>query len=311
MATKMSSTHQSLALLLFFLLTLSSAHAKGDIAVYWGQHSGDGTLSSTCDTGNYGIVLLAFLNTFGCSQDPALNLPGNCGSGPSCNKLQPEIEHCQQKGVKVFLSLGGPTGQYFLCSPEDAGTVADYLYNNFLSDKGGPLGSVALDGIDFDIEIGQDVYWDKLVSELDTRRKTKGRFFYLSASPQCFFPDPKLDTAIRTWLFDYIFIKFYNNPKCQYNSNTGDNSLLTSSWNQWSSYVKENNKVYLGLPARPDAAPIGGYIPSQELCSRVLPKVKQIPNYGGVMLWDRSYDVTTTFSDNIKACVEVVTVSQM
>ncbi|MED6144922.1 hypothetical protein PIB30_020044 [Stylosanthes scabra] len=304
MASKKSSTHQSLAILLFFLLTLSSAHAKGGIAVYWGQNNGDGTLTATCDTGNYEIVLLAFLYTFGCGRTPDWNFAGHCGPWSPCDKLEPEIKHCQQKGVKVFLSLGGAVGPYSLCSPEDARNVSDYLYNNFLSGQRGPLGSVSLDGIDFDIEGGTNLYWDNLARELDTRRQ-RGRYFYLSAAPQCFFTDYYLDTAIRTWLFDYIFVQFYNNPPCQYNINTGDTSQLIASWNQWTSYVKLNNTVFMGLPAAPDAAPSGGYIPPTDLCSRVLPIIKLTPNYGGVMLWDRFRDVNSGFSNQIKDCVKV------
>ncbi|KAL1295490.1 hypothetical protein HN51_056374 [Arachis hypogaea] len=302
-SNKRSNTHQALALLLFFLLTLSSAHAKGGIAIYWGQNNGDGTLTSTCDTGNFEIVILAFLYTFGCGRTPDWNFAGHCGPWSPCDKLEPEIKHCQSNGVKVFLSLGGAVGPYSLCSPEDAKNVSDYLYNNFLTGQKGPLGSVYLDGIDFDIEGGGvNLYWDDLARELDTRRK-QDRYFYLSAAPQCFFTDYYLDTAIRTWLFDYLFIQFYNNPPCQYSN--GDASLLISSWNTWTSYVKLNNTVFMGLPAAPDAAPSGGYISPQDLCTKVLPIIKHTPNYGGVMLWDRFRDVTNHYSDQIKDCVKV------
>ncbi|XLT10583.1 hypothetical protein HN51_056376 [Arachis hypogaea] len=286
-SNKSSSTHQPLTLLLFFLFTLSSAHAKGGIAISWGQNNGDGTLTSTCDTGNFEIVLLAFLDTFGCGTTPELNFAGHCGPWFPCDNLQPEIEHCQRNGVKVFLSLGGTFGPYALCSPEDAKNVSDYLYNNFLSGKTGPLGSVYLDGIDFHID----------ARELDTHRK-QDRYFYLSAAPQCFFPDYYLDDAIRTWLFDYIFVQFYYNRRYQYD--------IFSSWNTWTSYVKLNNTVFMGLPAAHDAAPRGIYISPQFLCSdEILPIIKQTPNYGGVMLWDRFGDANNHYSDQIKDCVKV------
>ncbi|MED6144920.1 hypothetical protein PIB30_020042 [Stylosanthes scabra] len=300
------------ALLFFFLLTLSSAHAKGEIAVYWGQSIDEGTLTATCDTGNYQIVILAFLITFGCGQTPAWNFDGHCGSESSCHKLQPEIQHCQLKGVKVFLSLGGHLGRYFLCSPDDADKVADYLYTNFLSGQGGPLGSVKLDGIDFDIEIGSNLYWDDLARQLNARRQNE-RYFYLSAAPRCSFPDYYLDMAISTWLFDYIFVKFYY-PTCQFNSETGDPTLLTHAWNQWTSHVKPNNKVFMGLvDAGHDGALPYGYIPPAELCSRILPIINQTRNYGGVML-DRFEDARSGYSHEIKDCVEVgevVMASQM
>ena len=169
----MAFKRQACILLFVSLFALSSiintSHAKGGIAIYWGQNNGDGTLTATCDTGNYEIVILAFLNTFGCGRTPDWNFAGHCGSWNPCTKLQPEIVHCQQKGVKVFLSLGGAIGSYSLCSAEDAKEVANYLYNNFLSGQYGPLGSVTLDGIDFHIE-ESELYWDDLARELDALR---------------------------------------------------------------------------------------------------------------------------------------------
>ena len=304
----MGSKRQAWILLLLSLIfTFSSiihtSHAKGGIAIYWGQNNGDGTLTATCDTGNYEIVLLAFLNTFGCGRTPDWNFAGHCGSWNPCTRLQPEIEHCQSKGVKVFLSLGGAIGSYSLCSREDASNVANYLYNNFLSGtQVGPLGRVALDGIDFDIEGGSNLYWDDLARDLDALRR-QHRYFYLSAAPQCFMPDYYLDQAIKTGLFDDIFVQFYNNPPCQYAN--GNTALLFASWRAWTSLAQPNNSVYMGLPAATDAAPSGGYIPPDVMVSQVLPFIKQTPNYGGVMLWDRFRDVRTLYSNQIRPAVSV------
>ncbi|XP_058727756.1 acidic endochitinase-like [Vicia villosa] len=303
----MSSKMQTLILLL--VLTISSFTVKASssddagIAIYWGQNNGDGTLSSTCDTGNYKIVLLAFLNVFGSGRPPSWNFAGHCGDWSPCTKLEPEITYCQQKGIKVLLSLGGAIGPYSLSSPNDAKEVSDYLYANFLSGRLGPLGRVTLDGIDFDIEGGTNLYWDDLARNLDNIRQ-QNRYFYLSAAPQCFLPDYYLDKAIRTGLFDYIFVQFYNNPPCQFDSARSDATLLLRSWHDWTSLVLPNNTVFLGLPASPSAAPSGGYITPDELITKVLPFIKDTPNYGGVMLWDRFNDVTNDYSNRIKKYVQ-------
>lgn len=300
----MASKWQSLILILLSLLTLKSSEASSSngIAIYWGQNNGDQSLTSTCDTGNYKIVLIAFLNQFGCGKTPSLNLAGHCGDWSPCTKLQPEIQHCQQNGIKVFLSLGGGVGDYSLCSPQDAKDVANYLYNNFLTGQSGPFGSVTLDGIDFDIESNTFNYWDNLARELDTLRQ-KNKYFYLSAAPQCVMPDRHLDTAIKTGVFNYLLVQFYNNPPCQYDTVNHDATLLLQSWDAWTSFVLPNNTVFMGLPAALDAAPSGGYIPPDDLISKVLPFIKETSNYGGIMLWDRYRDIQNNYSNQIKEYV--------
>ncbi|CAK8532001.1 unnamed protein product [Lathyrus sativus] len=303
----MSSKLQTLILVL--VLTISSFTIKASptdagIAIYWGQNLGDGSLSSTCDTGNYKIVLLAFLNVFGSGRTPSWNFAGHCGDWSPCTKLEPEIKYCQQKGIKVLLSIGGASGSYSLSSPDDAKVVSDYLYTNFLSGQFGPLGSVTLDGIDFDIEGGSNLYWDDLARYLDNLRQNN-RYFYLAAAPQCFMPDYYLDKAIKTGLFDYVFVQFYNNPPCQYDIANSDATLLLQSWKDWTSLVLPyNTVVFMGLPAAPDAAPSGGYIPPNDLLSKVLPYIKGTSNYGGVMLWDRFHDVGSNYSNQIKEYVK-------
>ncbi|KAE9589090.1 putative chitinase [Lupinus albus] len=299
----MCSKSQVLILLLF-LLTFSliidpSLGSTGGIAIYWGQNNGDGSLTDTCDSNKYEIVLLAFLVQFGGGRQVQWNFAGHCGDWSPCTKLEPEIKHCQAKGVKVLLSLGGAdvyAYDYGLTSAQDAKNVAKYLYDNFLNGQYGPLGSVTLDGIDFDIE-KTELYWEDLARELDTYRQNK--YFYLSAAPQC--PtEPKiyyLEKAIQTGLFDYIFIQFYNNPQCAYSTSAGT-SLLLQSWDKWASLVKSNNSIFLGLPAAESAAG-SGYIPPEVVISDVLPHIKETSNYGGVMLWDRFRDKDSDFSGKI------------
>ncbi|KAI4348049.1 hypothetical protein L6164_008811 [Bauhinia variegata] len=300
----MIAQKQALTLLLsllafsFILEPSLGAVDEPGIAVYWGQDGREGTLEQTCDSGNYKYVILAFLNVFGCGRTPAWNFAGHCGDWSPCTQLAPEIQYCQGKNIEVLLSIGGAIGDYSLCSAEDAQSVADYLYQNFLSGQNGPLGSVTLDGIDFDIEGGSsNLYYDDLAKALNAY-STEERKIYLGAAPQCPIPDYYLDTAIKTGLFDYIFVQFYNNPPCQYTS--GNPSNLFNSWDAWTSLVLANNSVFMGLPANPSAAG-SGYIPPADLISTVLPYVKQASNYGGVMLWSRYWDIQTnpSYSDQI------------
>ena len=146
------------------LALLATSHA-GDIAIYWGQNTGEATLSATCASHKYQFVILAFVFQFGQGRAPKLDLSGHCdASSGKCAVLSSDIRSCQRRGVKVLLSIGGGDGKYGLSSPADARLVAAYLWNSYLggSSSSRPLGDAVLDGIDFDIELGSGKFWDNL-----------------------------------------------------------------------------------------------------------------------------------------------------
>lgn len=284
-------------LITLVILTLTQPSLGGDIAIYWGQSGYEGTLSQTCATGLYSIVNIAFLNKFGSGRVPRLNLAGHCNpEANGCRTLSSSITYCQKLGIKVMLSIGGGIGSYSLSSSSDARTFADYLWNNFLGGKSPsrPFGDAILDGIDFDIEIGSTLYWDDLASYLKQYHRV-----YLSAAPQCPFPDRFLGKAIRTGLFDFVWVQFYNNPPCQYNS--GSSGKLVSSWKKWSDSISEE-KIFLGLPAA-KAASGSGYVPPNVLVDQILPEIKRSYKYAGVMLWSRYFDKRSGYSVDIKNSV--------
>lgn len=270
--------------------------AGGEIAVYWGQNGNEGSLADTCASNNYNIVNLAFLTTFGGGRTPVLNLAGHCDPAANgCSGLSADIRACKSQGIKVLLSLGGGAGAYSLSSADDARSVAQYLWDNYLGGQSGsrPLGEEPLDGIDFDIESGGGQFYDALATALTSF----GQKVYLSAAPQCPFPDQMLQGAITTGVFDYVWVQFYNNPPCQYSS--GDASALLNSWNNnWANIPA--GKVFLGLPASADAAG-SGFVAADVLTSQILPAVRGSQKYGGVMLWSKFYD--NGFSSNIKSAV--------
>nr|GME01788.1 acidic endochitinase-like [Ipomoea batatas] len=297
----------TVSLLLFLNISLGLG---GEIGIYWGQNGPDGSkpegsLREACNTTNYNIVNMAFLISFGNGSTPVLNLAYHCNPG-QCQFLSDEIRYCKSKDIKVLLSLGGGIGpNSFLSSPDDAKNVSQYLWDNFLGGQSAsrPLGNESLDGIDFYIEGGSNLYYDELAKDLRQLGEKAGKKVYLSAAPECVFPDYYLKDAINTGLFDYVWVQFYNNPSCEYN---GSATNLLNSWNnEWSTIP--TGKLFLGLPAAPEAAPSGGYIPPDILVSDVLPGIKDTPKYGGVMLWDRYYDKITNYSSKIKPNVYMVT----
>ncbi|KAL7238997.1 hypothetical protein ACSBR2_004986 [Camellia fascicularis] len=285
---------------LVMLLLVVGSNAGG-IAIYWGQNGNEGTLAETCATGNYEFVILAFLATFGNGRTPMINLAGHCDPySKGCTGVSSDIKSCQSKGIKVILSIGGGAGSYSLASSEDARQVATYLWNNFLGGQSStrPLGAAVLDGIDFDIEGGTSQHWDELARYLAGYNK-QGKKVYLTAAPQCPFPDAWVGGALKTGLFDYVWVQFYNNPPCQYTSGSIGN--LEDAWKQWTSAIPAT-KILLGLPAAPDAAG-SGFIPVTDLTSKVLPAIKGSAKYGGVMLWSKYYDDQTGYSSSIKSHV--------
>ncbi|XP_051229055.1 acidic endochitinase-like [Lolium perenne] len=272
----------------------------GGISIYWGQNSGEGTLAETCATGNYKFVNIAFLPVFGNGQTPVLNLAGHCDpTNGGCASQSSDIKACQSSGVKVMLSIGGGAGDYYLNSSQDAKNVATYLWNNFLGGKSSsrPLGDAVLDGIDFDIEGGTPLHWDDLARYLKGYSNS-GRRVYLTAAPQCPFPDAWVGGALNTGLFDYVWVQFYNNAPCQYSS--GSTSSLEDSWKQWLTVPAK--QIFLGLPASPQAAG-SGFIPADDLKSDVLPLIKTSGKYGGIMLWSKYYDDQDNYSSSVKSDV--------
>lgn len=148
-----------LSLLVVILLALvSKSNGAGLLVVYWGQNEGESRLTDACNTGLYDIVNIAFLSTFGRGQKPQINLAGHCDPASNgCQRVSTGIRNCQARGIKVMLSIGGDSRSYSLSSAEEARSVAEYIWNNFLSGNSNsrPFGDAILDGVDFDIEGGE------------------------------------------------------------------------------------------------------------------------------------------------------------
>ncbi|KAL0008485.1 hypothetical protein SO802_009987 [Lithocarpus litseifolius] len=80
-----------------------------------------------------------------------------------------------------------------------------------------------------------------------------GKKVYLIAAPQCPFPDAWVGGALKTGLFDHVWVQFYNNPPCQYTP--GSISNLEEAWKQWTSVSNshiEENSLHL-LPYKREA----------------------------------------------------------
>ncbi|KAJ4877519.1 Acidic endochitinase [Raphanus sativus] len=85
---------------IFFFLSKPS-DAYGGIAIYWGQNGNEGNLSSTCATGKYAYVNVAFLVKFGNGQTPELNLAGHCNpAAHTCTHFGSQVKDCQSRASR-------------------------------------------------------------------------------------------------------------------------------------------------------------------------------------------------------------------
>lgn len=152
-----------------------------------------------------------------------------------------------------------------------------------------PFGSAVVDGFDFDFESTANnlpAFGAKLRSLMDG---AGGKKFYLTAAPQCVFPDAADGATLDAVAFDFVMIQFYNNwcgvSNFQEGSST-QNAFNFDVWDKWAKGSKNPGvKLLLGIPAAPGAG--GGYTNGSKL-KAAINFSQQFSSFGGVMMWDMS-----------------------
>jgi chitinase len=302
----------SLPYLTLFLLSLALAafhpDSSSNIAIYWGQNSAGGVggphqerLSTYCTSPDIDIILISFLTAMnGADGQPQLNF-ANHGSSTgdsrcdgsttpwTCPEIEADIKACQSKGKTVMLSLGGAnspeTGYDDETSAKDGALRVWQMFGPPDISKPDiirPFGSAVVDGFDFDFEHGVK----NIVAFAHALRGFMNnhveRRFYLSAAPICALPNPigPIQSLIDAVPLDMVLVQFYNNDPCDVRAGF--------NFEKWSEWAKDKGTVFLvGLPAKHQAAPAGGYVPPEQL-GAVMKKAKGVERMGGVMLWDAS-----------------------
>lgn len=273
---------------------LSLVAATGDLALYWGQASAgsERSLGDYCQNTAGDIYIISFITTFGSGREIGMNIAGYYDFFPgtqllNASALGQQIETCQGLGKKVLISLGGASGSYGFDSDSDAKSVAQDLWNYFGGGESStrPFGDAKIDGFDLDGENNIDAeYYVPFVNELrQLYSQDSSKQYYVSAAPQCPYPDATLGQAIAKADLDYLFIQFYNNY-C---------SLSGSSFNYdtWQSFATDsspnkNVKLFVGLPGSTSAAG-SGYVTIDQIKSDY-PEFSNTANFGGFMVWDAS-----------------------
>lgn len=274
-----------------FALNQVSAFSVNDknVALYWGQNSAGGQtgLKSYCESDEFDIVIVSFLNNF---PELGLNLANQCGTTFDsgllhCPTVGLDIKYCQLKGKKVLLALGGAYGNYGFSSDSEATAFADTLWNKFGagSDSERPFDDAVVDGFDFDFEKQNQVGTVALAQRLRTLYGSdSSKQYFLSASPQCPFPDASVSNVLSTVPLDFAFIQFYNN-QCSLNGQF--------NWNAWQSFAEtapnSNIKLYVGLPGAQSSAG-SGFVDLATVQKQITPAILASSNFGGFSLWDAS-----------------------
>lgn len=278
-------------------------NSRKNVAVYWGQNSvstatnGQTTeknLTDYCSDNTVDIVLLSFLNIFpGNNSIPTLTLHGEQYSDTYQHILTDvaaDIKACQKHGKIVLLSLGGESTDYGFESESDGAAFASTLWQMFgdanSTRQVRPFGDVKIDGFDLDIETNSSVGYQSLGDSLRKKFTGASKKYYLSAAPQCPYPEAALGPVLNNTFLDFAFIQFYNN---QYNCDANTDKF---NWDQWVTYASEVSsnkdiKLFMGIPGSLQSS-ASGYIDNTQLLKTKIGQASSNGSFGGIMLWDAS-----------------------
>ncbi|KAF9435576.1 Chitinase 1 [Entomortierella beljakovae] len=300
-----------LDLVVFNLCYAFDINKDNNFVNYWGQNSFGASggnaqfwqkpLEDYCQsTEGENVIVLAFLHVFnsGTRDLPRMDLsnqcnPNNVFPGTSllhCPQTGSGVKLCQSKGKAILLSLGGAAGSYGFSNDGEAKDFAKMIWNLFLGGTSAtrPLGDAVLDGVDLDIEGGSQIGYPAFVTELRALFATDpSKRYYISAAPQCPFPDAYLGQTLQSAWIDMVFVQFYNNY-CGTQA-YGTFNFNFEQWDNWAktTSVNRNVKIFLGVPASRTAAN-AGYVSPNKLHEIVDSLRCKYNSFGGVMMWDIS-----------------------
>ncbi|KAL0950817.1 hypothetical protein HGRIS_007581 [Hohenbuehelia grisea] len=307
-----------------FVATVSAFNndRSDNLAVYWGQDSGGNQqrLSFYCDDDTIDAIPIAFLYVFfGKGGAPMIDLANTCSLGggstfrgtnlADCSFLASDIRTCQSKGKIVTISLGGATGKVGFSSDAQAQGFAQQIWDMFLGGGGcsspfseapranncempsitdsnmRPFGNAVLDGVDLDIESGSAAHYAAFVNRLRSLSRGASKRYYITAAPQCPFPDEAVGAALNGAPFDAVYVQFYNN----FCESSSPSQFNFATWDNWARKTSPNPnvKVYIGAPAA-DYAAGDGFVDINTLSRIAKDAQRKYSTFGGVMLWDAS-----------------------
>ncbi|KKY29336.1 putative acidic endochitinase se2 [Diaporthe ampelina] len=335
----MASIH-SIAVFVSLYIALAWAqfniNAKVNNVVYWGQGPEQMQLLYYCQKPEIDAIALSFVYLFPAQANgyPGTNFGNQCSgavyAGPgydgvvdptkdqlqsSCPQLAADIAACQRTyGKKIFLAIGGDSGEYELDGTADGVRFANMLWGLFGPrnkvwvkaglprpfDVAGDTAGSAVDGFTLDIEHPADAFATQLRKLFPASPQTG---LTLTAAPQCAVPDASMGQLIATVAFDALFIQFYNTPACSargwvtanpdYTPGTRPASAGGFTFDTWATAVaggaSSAAKLYIGLPGSADAVDDTSYYLNQTESKSLVDAYFCNRQFGGVAVYDASY----------------------
>ncbi|KAJ7181932.1 glycoside hydrolase superfamily, partial [Mycena filopes] len=264
---------------------------------YWGQNSYAGVESQKnlgfyCQDHSINAIPVAFVDEFfGPGGLPTINLANSCQNGTfpgtnllDCRSMSDQIQSCQANNVLVTISLGGGDSTVGFSSDQEAAQFGETIWNLFLGGDSDtrPFGAAILDGVDLDIEQGPSVGYGAFVNKIRTLSSNNTKRYYVSAAPQCQFPDAYVGDALNTAEFDMIYVQVcYTTHRVNVHN--------VPQQDAWAKNQSHNSdvKVYIGAAASHTAAG-SGYVNGSILGDIAIATQRAFSSFGGVMLWDMS-----------------------
>lgn len=212
-----------------------------------------------------------------------------------------DIQLCQSSYQKtIMLSIGGATyTEGGFTSSDAAIAAANNVWAMFGPEQAGstvkrPFGKAVVDGFDFDFESttqNMPPFAKQLRSLMTAATTAGGKPYYLSAAPQCPYPDLADDAMLNGGVsFDFVQVQFYNNYCGVSSFVVGASSQSSYNFDTWDDWAKDgsanpNVKILVGIPANTGAG--AGYT-SGNVLQAALAYSQGFASFGGVMMWDMS-----------------------
>ncbi|KAJ3400649.1 hypothetical protein CcCBS67573_g01233 [Chytriomyces confervae] len=262
---------------------------------YWGATALTNTqpLAYFCDLGMYNTINLGYMNEFGGSSDHFAITFGNkavyrydpAAPGPESKGfdfIARDIAHCQRKGVKVMLSIGGPGGNYTL-EDGDGKSMAEFLYSSFFQKSAPsnvlkPFGAdTVLDGIEISFmnPDSMGATWTQETIDLLVTLKSLSPASILSVAVPCSSTWPVVTSSSAIVPVDYVNVLLYYDDTCLFEK--GFNFI------EWTHRFE--GKIILGLALTEDEAVPGGFVAPVDL-PRLVTSVSMEPQFAGISLLD-------------------------